>query len=106
MGQLQFKNLTSHSKKAAKDWIYRMADLVLWASAHAVTPLTRTGMTLWSCYSARAKKGCRAHCARSALLWSLASEQPPTVPATDPTSSVKMLLGSVQSRGVGVRPDV
>lgn len=46
MGQLQFKNLTSHSKKAAKDWIYRMADLVLWASAHAVTPLTRTGMTL------------------------------------------------------------
>lgn len=43
---------------------------------------------------------------RLAFLWSPASEQLPTAPATDPVSSVKMLLGSAAARGVGIRLDM
>lgn len=46
-------------------------------------------------------EGCSV--SRPAFLWGPASEQLPTVPATEPNSSVKMLFDSAAARGVGIR---
>lgn len=51
-----------------------------------------------------AGEGCSAW--RPAFLWGPASEQLPTVPATEPNSSVKMLFDPAAAQGSGNKADV